>query len=182
MLRKDYTETEQKKVLKSINILVDTREHKGKNDHILNYFDSNKIPWIRQKLDAGDYSFMVPKDEELGIEEDISFANLIMVERKANLEEISKGFTTDRDRINREFARSPKNKILLIENAKYSDLVTGRYDTNYPPKSFWASIFSMWHRYDIPTAFIENGKYTGSFIYGYFYYYLYNYLKDRIND
>lgn len=39
-----YSQPEQEKLLKSMTVLVDTREHKGKNNHILNYFDSKQIP------------------------------------------------------------------------------------------------------------------------------------------
>ena len=167
------TETQIKKVLSSLTIICDTREKKGKNDHILNYFDSKGIPWVRKKMDYGDYSFFVPANEELGIPEDISFADKIMIERKANLEELSKNHTQERERLTNEFRNGPKNKLLLIENATYSDMVKGNYNTNYSPKAYWATIFTMWHRFNIPTVFLEDKKYTGQYIYGYFKYYLY---------
>ena len=65
--RYHYTQTELDKLLNSMVVLVDTREHDGKNDHILNYFDSKGIAWKKQKLDYGDYSCMLPANEELGI-------------------------------------------------------------------------------------------------------------------
>ena len=164
-------------------ILVDTREHKGKNDHILDYFDKHNIKWERKKLNAGDYSFYLPKNEKLGITEDIYFEDEVMVERKANLEEISANCcekaTKDskpRQRIENEFARSPKTKVLLIENASYEMLVRGEYSTDLAPKSFWAKLFTYWHRYDVPTYFMPNTRYSGQFIYGYLHYY----LRERI--
>ena len=85
----DLSKKEQDAVLSSMTILVDTREHEGKNDHILSYFDKREIPWKRQKLDQGDYSCMIPANEGLGISEDLYFDREVMIERKANLNEIS---------------------------------------------------------------------------------------------
>lgn len=175
-----FTKTQQEKILNSLTVTIDTREHEGKHDHIINYFDKREIPWVRQKLNAGDYSMLIPANEDLGIENDLDFSNDIMVERKMGLEELSKNYSSERDRMKAEFNRAPQHKILLVENSKYSDLINGKYNTQFPPKSFWASIFSMWHRYDIPTIFLEDKKYAGQYIYGYLYYYLYNVLKGRI--
>ena len=174
------TETQRKKLLSSLTIQVDTREKVGKNDHILNFFDKKEISWVKKKLDFGDYAPLIPKNEELGIPEDISFADKIMVERKANLEEISKNLCQDNGRIYRELASAPLRKVLLIENASYTDLVNGKYDTKFAPKAFWAALLSMWHKYDIPIFFMPDKKYSGQFIYGYFYYYLNNVLKGNI--
>jgi len=172
-----FTETEQKKLLKTITVLVDTREHDGKNTHILEYFDKNKIPWKKFKLDHGDYSFMLPASEEFGINADLYFDKRIMVERKCGLVELSGNYSQDRTRIKTEFAGSPPHKVLLIENASYKQLVEGDYNTNYSPKAFYASLMSMWHQYGIPVFFMEDAKYSGQFIYGYFYYYLRNIIK-----
>ena len=112
---------------------MDTREHDGKNDHILNYFDSKKISWKKMKLDYGDYSCMIPANEEFGISRDLYFDNEIMVERKANLDEFISNITKDRDRIKKEFALAPPNKVLLLENASYADMINGNYISKYLP-------------------------------------------------
>jgi hypothetical protein len=44
-----YTETELKKLLQSITIVVDTRENSNKP--IIDYFEAKKIPYVVQKLD-----------------------------------------------------------------------------------------------------------------------------------
>lgn len=173
------TDSQRKKILASLVILVDTREKKGKNDHILNYFDSKGIPWRRQKLDYGDYSFAIPANEDLGITEEISFANEIMVERKMNLAEISGNISDKTKRIFKELANSPETKVLLIENSSYEDLVNGYYNTKFAPKAFWASLLGMWHKFNIPVFFMPNKRYSGQFIYGYFYYYLRNQIKVK---
>lgn len=174
-----FTETERNKLLKTMTILVDTREKKGKNDHILNFFDAREIPWRRQKLDAGDYSMVLPMNEDFGIKEEICFADQVMIERKQNLNEISSNFTEKSKRIYRELERSPRCKVLLIENNTYCDLVNGNYDTKLEPKSFWALMLTIWHRYNIPVMFMPDKKYSGQFIYGYFYYYLRNLIKVK---
>ena len=124
------------------------------------------------KLDYGDYSFKLPENTELGILRDLFFTDEIIVERKNSLEELSGNYSTERNRIKAEFAGAPSKKVLLIENGTYSKMVEGKYNTNYNPKSYWATMLSMWHKYDMPVMFMEDSKYTGQFIYGYFYYYL----------
>ena len=175
MSRYKYTEREFDDIIRSMTILVDTREQV--NDHITNYFDKAGIPWKKKALDYGDYSFFVPENPELSIQRDLYFDNEIMIERKGSLEELSGNLTQERDRIEKEFALAPPRKVLLIENASYEDLVNGNYDTKYNNKAYWAKVHTLWHRYDIPMFFIKDRKYSGFFIRGYFTYYLREYLK-----
>ena len=104
------------------------------------------------------------------------FIGLLIVKPRS-LEEISGNLTKERDRLEKEFSLAPKNKVLLLENANYSDVVTGNYNTQYNKKSFWASLHSFWFKYDIPIFFMPDNKYSGVFIRGYFEYYLKNYLR-----
>lgn len=174
-----YSKSEQDKLLKNIVILVDTREHENKNDHILNFFDSNGIAWENKKLNYGDYSFKVLQNEELNIPRDLDFSSQIVVERKHNLEELSGNLTSqsERSRIKKELALAPKHKVMVVENASYASMVNGEYNTKYAPKSFWASYHSIWHEFDIPIVFMPDQRYTGIFINGYFTYYLRDLLK-----
>lgn len=129
------------------------------------------------KLDYGDYSFMVPKNEELGIPRDLFFDKECIIERKNSLEEISQCFTESRDRLKKEFALAPDNKIMIIENGSYMDLVKGNYSTKYDSKAFWASFHSFWAEFNLPIIFMPNKFYSGLFIYGYFKYYLRDLFK-----
>lgn len=172
-----YTQTDQDCLLKSMTILVDTREKENKNDHILGYFDSKKVPWKKQKLDYGDYSFMIPADEELGIPRDLYFDKDIIVERKASLDEFAGNLTKERDRIKKELALAPENKVLVIENGSYIDMVHGNYRSDYNAKSYYGSYHSLWHEFNIPIMFMPDPRYTGMFIRGYFQYYLRNIIK-----
>lgn len=170
-----YTDKEIDELISSMVILVDTREKK--HDHILEYFDRKKISYKKKALDYGDYSFMIPANEKLSIPRDLYFSNKVVIERKASLEEISGNLTKERDRFEKELCLAPKTKVLLIENASYSDIATGNYNTQYNKKSFWASIHSIWFKYNIPVFFMPDNKWSGLFIRGYFTYFLKNYIR-----
>lgn len=157
--------------------LVDTREHENKNTHITDVWDKLGIQWKKKKLDYGDYSFKLPKNPDLGIPWDLDFSKKIVVERKNSLDELAGNCVDDRERLKREFALAPSEKVLLIENATYSDMLHGNYRSKYAAKSFWATIHSFWHEYGIPVMFMPDPKDSAYFIRGYFQYWLRNYLK-----
>jgi len=77
-----WNDAEIEKALKSIVILVDTREKKW--EHIRAALDSLGCPYESKKLDFGDYSYKYVRPDET--ETDCS--GTIAVERKANLDEI----------------------------------------------------------------------------------------------
>ena len=156
-------------------ILIDTREKNA--DHITDAFDKNKIAYKKKALDYGDYSFMIPANEDLSIPRDMMFDKKVVVERKGSLEEISGNLTKERDRFEKELCLAPKTKVLLIENANYSDVANGNYQTQYNKKSFLASLHSFWFKYDAPIMFMPDNKYSALFIKKYFEYYLKNYLR-----
>jgi len=162
-------------LISSIVILIDTREKV--NSHITEYFDKKGIVYKKKALDYGDYSFMISANESLSIPRDLYFNNKVVIERKASLEEISNNLTKERDRFEKELCLAPKTKVLLMENANYSDIANGNYNTQYNKKSFWGSIHSFWFKYNIPVFFMPDNKYSGLFIRGYFEYYLKNYIK-----
>jgi ERCC4-type nuclease len=166
-----YSETELKKILKSIVILVDTREHDGKNTHILNWFDENKISYEKAKLPYGDYSFKLPRNEEFGIIRDIHYTDDISIERKANVDEIIGNFANDRNRIEDEMIRHKGKMILLIEDGNYSDIRNGNYKSKYNSKSAIGTLHSFSIKYNMPFMFISKED-IGCFIYCTFYYYL----------
>lgn len=170
-----YSDKEEKILRDSLTIIVDTREKA--NSHITDTFDSYKVPWVNETLKYGDYSFFIPANEELGIPRDLYFTEKCVVERKNSLEELCTNLTKERDRLEKEFALAPRQKVLLIENAKYSDVVDGNYKSQYNKRAFLGSIHSFWFKYNIPTFFMEDPKYSSLFIKKYFDYYLHNYLR-----
>lgn len=170
-----YTDKEIDELVNSMVILVDTREKNA--DHITDAFDKAKIAYKKKALDYGDYSFLLPANDKLSIPRDLLFSNEVVVERKGSLEEISGNLTNGRDRFEKELCLAPKTKVLLIENANYSDVATGNYQTQYNKKSFLASLHSFWFKYNAPIMFMPDNRYSALFIKKYFEYYLKNYLR-----
>jgi len=156
--------------LKSIVILVDTREQK--NEWIINYFDEKKIPYKIKKLDHGDYSYFIPKNDELNIPRELYMDQIVAVERKANLEELSGNMTTDRERLEKEFSLYKGKMHLLIENASYDDIYNNNYKTQYNKKSYMGSLHSFALRYDLSIMFMPKKECSGVFIFCTFYYHM----------
>ena len=172
-----FTDKELKILLKSMVILVDSRENV--NQHITTWLDSKNILYKIMKLNYGDYSFMIPANPEMGIVRDLYFTDKIAVERKAHLEEISSCFTITRTAFENEFIRGNGKVKLLIERASYEDIIAHNYKTEYNPASFLASLHSFSERYNIPVTFMKDNKFSGQFIYFTFYYHARNFLLNR---
>ena len=167
-MRYHFTDTEVKKLLDSMVILVDTRENA--NSHITDYLSKKKIPYESKKLDYGDYSIKLCKNEELGISRDIYFTDSILVERKASLDELAGNLTKDRTRFESELLRAKgANIALMVENATYADLVMGRYRSEYNAKSFVATLATYSARYGLDVNFVPK-ELAGNWIYHRLYY------------
>lgn len=175
MFDKKYKDKEIEKILKSIIILVDNREKVW--SHIKLWLKTNKINFEQQTLNFGDYSFKVPKNEELGIQQDILFTDYITIERKGSLDELVGNFASDRDRLEREFERHKGKMHLVIEESQYRDIWEGNYKSEYANKSAIATLHSFTDRYNLNTIFIDK-EYSAKYIYYTFYYYLRNKLKQ----
>lgn len=175
-MRNYYTEKQQKQLLKSMTILIDTRENA--NSHIVNYFDKKKIKHKSKKLDFGDYSFMLPADPELEILVPKYFDHDIVVERKGSLTELSGNLTKDRERFEKELIRKKNAKFLLmVENGSWEMIQHEKYRTDYKATSFLATLNSYISRYNISVDFISKDM-AGQFIYGLLWYHLREFLKD----
>ena len=122
-----YTEKELNELLKSITVVIDTRENA--NDHIIKYFNDKKIPHIIRKLDYGDYSCYLPANPELGIMRDTYFD--CVIERKGSLEELSGNLTNDRTRLESEFIRAKDSRfILMVEETAGFEKIVNHNTTN----------------------------------------------------
>lgn len=170
-----YTDKELDELIKSMVILVDTREKA--NEHILSVFDKNKIAYKKKALERCDYSFYIPANDNLNIPRDLYYDKEVAIERKASLEEISNNFAKERDRFEKEMALAPKTKVLLLENASYEDICLGNYKTQYNKKAFLATIHTFWFRYNLPFFFMKDNSKSALFIKKYFEYYLKESLK-----
>lgn len=169
--RRKYTDKEIDILLKSMVVLIDNREKV--NEHITSWLDKKKVPYSKTTLPSFDYSFMLPKNEDLGITHDQLFINDCSIERKNSLEELSGNFSQGRVAFNDEFSRSRcTRKCLLIEGASYQDIVDGNYKTQYNSKSFLGSLHSFETKYDLHVRFMPNKQYSATYILATFQYYL----------
>ena len=91
---------------------------------------------------------------------------------KGSLDELSGNWTKERDRFEKEMVLAPNNKVLLIENSSYEDLINGNYRSQYNVKSFLATLHIFWFRYNMPVFFMPNKQLSALFIKKYFEYYL----------
>lgn len=175
MIRYSYTETELKKLLDTLTIVVDTRENV--NDHILRYLHEKKIPHVNKKLDAGDYSAMIPKNPELGIMRDIYLDACL--ERKNSVDEITGNLQKDtRKAFENELIRSKdKPFVLICEDLEgYEKILRGDYRSRYDPKALLGTLKTFEARYGFSIVFMDK-KFSGNYIYHHFYYYAREYLK-----
>ncbi len=176
-LKYRFSDTEIIKILKeSLVIVVDTREKKIQ--HILDYFDENKIKYQIETIDAGDYSVKLLARPELGIMKDCYFP--VMIEKKNSVDELV-GSIKDRTRFSAEFLRATKDNTkicLLVEQANgYEDILNHNYRSEYNPKALLASLKTFEARYNFTTAFLARTS-SGDWIYNTLYYYLREYLKS----
>jgi len=173
-MRSYYTDAETKKLLKSLTMIIDTREQK--NQHILKYFTAKSIPYKVQKLDYGDYSAFIPRNEDLGIPRDIYLSDNVVIERKGNLDELAQNLTHGRVQIENEFLRSKPAKIyLMVEDATWQDIQAKKYRTDYSPSAYMGTLRAFEARYDIRLSFTLSAN-SGSLIHSVLFYHAREFL------
>ncbi|MBE6021651.1 MAG: hypothetical protein E7231_00295 [Cellulosilyticum sp.] len=155
-----YTEQEIKAIVDSAVILVDSREKENK--HITDYFDKKGIKWATTKLDYGDYSIRI---ESPAAYRDLYLTDIIAIERKANLNEISGNLTHNRERFEAEFERAKGKIYLLLENTNFDDIERGNYTTKFNKKAFRASLTKFEHKYDLHITYMKDTTASGYWIY-----------------
>lgn len=153
-----YSPFEIRDILKSMTILVDTREQP--NRKFKKRVAQFSAPWKRQKLDFGDYSAsFIDLD---GAE--ISIADKVVIERKMDANELAACFGRERARFEREFRRAKEcgAKIyLLTENETWESIYSGqygkdpRYRSKMKPESLVASIHAFQARYRLNLQFCD---------------------------
>lgn len=160
-MKRFYTQTEQNNLLKGLTVVSDSREQV--NEHILGYFDKNKIPHLVRKLDVGDYSAMLGEN---------TIEHKIAIEKKNSIDEIAGNFTIDRQRFEDEFirAKAKGTKVfLVIENCSWEDIFLHNYRSKLEPKSLMASLMAWQVRYNISVVFCKRND-TAKIIYSILYY------------
>lgn len=166
---------EIKRLERSMVILADSREKR--NSHILEYFRKQNIAFQIEKLEYGDYSFMIPA---AAAGEDIYFHRDIVVERKASLEELSGNLAQERERFEKEFLKAGNDgcKVYLMVEAPggYSDIISHKYRTEFTPAAYMASLKTWESRFGCNVQFISP-EYAGYYIVSTFQYYARETLK-----
>ena len=179
-----FSDTEIKKLMKNLVILIDTREQA--NDHITGFFDSKKIAYKSKKLDEGDYTGIIKAMPELGITRDLYFP--LGVERKNSVDELAGNLsercdTRDDIRLERELIRAKSKGItihLVVEQPNgLQAMREGNYRSQYNSIAFVAKFLSLADRYIKNTYFISNLD-SGYYIYKIIYYSIRNFLKEGI--
>lgn len=163
-----YSEKELKDKLKGLTVVCDSREQV--NGHVTAWLDKNGISHQSRALETGDYSVMLGET---------TFEDEVVVERKANLDEIAGNFTTGRERFEREMIRAKANGIkvfLIVENASWSDILLHNYRSELKPKSFFATLLSWQARFNLTIVFCKPSE-TGQILYGTLYYWARERLK-----
>ena len=160
--------------MKSMQILIDTREKK--NAHIVTSLEGRKCPFSAHKLDYGDYTCTYDSGENKAV----SIENVVVVERKANLDELAGNITKGRERFEREFLRAKEagaKVFLMIESGNYDAIQEHRYRSQLPPKSFLNTLFSWQQKYNITISFVSK-QFAGDYIYATLFMALKNYLLN----
>lgn len=156
-----FTEKELKTIVDSLVIIVDTREQR--NQHILDYFRKKNVPFKFQTMKTGDYSAMIPANEELGLTRDLYFSAAI--ERKNGVDELVESIK-DRSRFENELIRSTQHPFrLIVEDLQgYEKILNGHYRSKYDPKALLGSLKTFENRYNFTTVFVSPIT-SGNYIY-----------------
>lgn len=172
---KRWNDAEIEKALKTMVILVDTREKKW--EHIRTALEDLGCPCVSTKLDFGDYSYRYTRPD--GTQADCRDG--IVLERKANLDEICGNFTYGRERFAREFQRAKAKGAevhLLIEDTNWGKIKNHLYLSRLHPAALTGNLLSWGFRYGLHIWFNTTAL-TGEFIYTLFRYHLRNQLQEE---
>ena len=177
-MKHQYSDADKQSILKSLTVLCDSREQV--NHHVTEALAALKCPTQIGKLEQGDYTGLIPIRAFGGRFSDVdgysSLADEVIIERKANLDEIAENFTVDRRRFESEFLRAKANGIkvfLVIENSSWTDIWSHNYRSRLSPKALAGSLMSWQVKYNLTILFCRPQE-TGRLIYGTLYYWLKN--------
>lgn len=152
---KKYHPVEIDRILKTLVILVDTREQD--TERARKRYAQFGCEHERKALRFGDYSARLT-----GLEgEEISLENVVSVERKMDLDELCGCFCHGRERFRREFERAltaGAHVYLLIENDSLDAAYKGAYRSRMNPRALTASILSWCIEFGIMPLFISSER------------------------
>lgn len=168
---------EEKDLLKSFRILIDTREQQTAKAE--SRYESFGCPHGRATLNYGDYTYncILPDGSALYNESE-TLQPRCVVERKMSLDELAGCFGRGRERFEREFERAigaGSRIFLLVENGSWEAILNHRYRSQLHPNAFMASITAWAVRYGMTPIFCKaetSGKLIREI--------LYRDLKERV--
>lgn len=146
------TPFEVEQALRNLTVIVDTREQDTKA--LRSRLEQVGFPFIRQKLDFGDYSCKT----ELPDGSLVDFSDRFVIERKMSIDELAMCYTSNRKRFTAEFERAKNTQAkmyLLIENATFEKIIGGQYRSRVAPNALIGSIFAFLARYNCQIIFCK---------------------------
>lgn len=148
---------DQNQVLKTFEILVDTREQQTKQAQ--KRYDSFEVPHERATLSYGDYAYnaVLPNGQKI-YDVSTTIHPVCVVERKMGLDELAGCYTRSRQRFQKEFERAQEHGCrvyLVCENSNWENLLNGRYRSRLNPKAFTASNVAWMVRYNMNVIFCK---------------------------
>lgn len=148
---------DQKKVLESFEILIDTREQD--TERARKRYKTFGVPYHKATLKYGDYAYNAVIGDSRHIY-DVSHTIYpkCVIERKMDLGELAGCFTRTRKRFQKEFEEALKNGCrvyLICENANWENLLNGRYRSKVNPNAFAASAIAWMIRYNMNIVFCK---------------------------
>ncbi|UGB31680.1 ERCC4 domain-containing protein [Metabacillus sp. B2-18] len=178
MIHYKYTDSEIEKILKTLTIVIDSREQV--NQHILNYLHQKDISVRIHKLDHGDYGCCIPQNSDLGIQRDIYLNSFI--ERKAHIDEITGNLQKDtRQAFQNELIRAQNSRFVLLVEDKdgYEKMICGKYRSKYNPLALLGTLNSFKAKYNFEIVYLDQ-RFSGNWIYHHFYYQAKHYLRTGV--
>ena len=170
---------EQRKVLDSMEILVDTREQP--TERAEKRYQSFGVPYKRATLSYGDYTYTAEVSGKPYYEPDkLVVPRFCAVERKMDIDELAQCMTRSRDRFKSEFERAKEvgaRIYLLVENGSWECISSGAYRTKVLPHVLMASCMAFMVRYNAQIIFCREES-TGKLIKEI----LYRDLKERLEN
>ena len=143
-------------VLKSMTVLVDTREQDTQRAR--KRYDQIGRPIRRRTLNFGDYTYdaTLPDGTPVHPEEGPVVPRFCVIERKMDLDELAQCLTRSRKRFEAEFQRAADagcRIYLLVEHGGWEDIYHGIYKAKVHPNSFRASLIAWMIRFNAQVVF-----------------------------
>ena len=139
------------------------------------------VPYERRNLVYADYTynFVLPNGRWL-FDKDSAIRGHAVIERKMSLKELSGNLCQNWERFCREFDRAKAagaSVYLLVEDASWMKIITGKYGTKFNHKSYLHRLLKLIAVYQIKPIFVHK-ELSGQMIYEI----LYRELKTRLES